>query len=84
MTDRLLSIHTRLMNEKSRLRASRTKQERELRAVWVAQIESEIRNEEMFQYGFSTDCNDDLSDDDLLSDLGVTEAIETVRSLGIG
>jgi len=60
----LNALQVRLSNERVRLASSKTKQERELRAVWIVQIEKEIRCEETRTF------NDmDMTDDELLAAL---------------
>ena len=47
-TTHLTALITRLANEKENLRIAKSDAERALRSVWVAQIEREIRDEEVF------------------------------------
>ncbi len=61
-----LNLH--LSNERMRLANAKTDAERELRRVWVAQLEKEIAGEQKFS---NQQC-DNLSDDELLNSLGIT------------
>lgn len=60
----LNALQVALSNERSRLANAKTAGERELRAVWVRQLEKEVAAEEI---NFPA-C--DLSDDELLAELG--------------
>lgn len=64
MANHLEALNLRLSNERIRLANAKTDGERELRSVWIKQIEKEIRNEE----GFVT--SQDISDEELLRELG--------------
>jgi hypothetical protein len=64
----LKALQLNLSNERSRLDSAKTKQERELRTVWVRQIEREIEAERSF-LGFLADPEINLSDDELLAEL---------------
>jgi hypothetical protein len=66
--EHLDALELRLSHERGYLAAAKTTQERELRAVWIAQIEREISCERtrLGMPGPST-CN--LSDDELLDEL---------------
>ena len=44
----LSALELRLSNERERLRNAKTEPERELRRVWIIQIEKEIRQEKEF------------------------------------
>lgn len=57
------ALQYRLSNERMALAAAKTEGEKQLRAVWVAQLEREIASEQKFMAGA------DLSDDELLSEL---------------
>jgi len=59
----LNALQVALSNERSRLANAKTAGERELRAVWVSQLEKEISAEEI---NFPA-C--ELSDDELLAEL---------------
>lgn len=67
--DRLNSLELRLSNERMRLRAAKSANERELRSVWVAQIEREIADERRFL----ADREPVMSDDEILAALGLTD-----------
>jgi hypothetical protein len=66
MISHLNALNLRLSNERVRLSYAKTQGERELRMVWIAQIEKEIRAEKEF-VGTDTE----MSDDELLRELGV-------------
>jgi hypothetical protein len=57
------ALRLRLSNERSRLVYAKSRGERDLRAVWVAQVEKEIAAES----SFSPQCT--LTDDELLAEL---------------
>ena len=61
------ALTLRLYREKERLANAKNKKEKELRAVWIAQIEREIQAEKDF-IGW---IDDDISDEDLLASLGL-------------
>jgi hypothetical protein len=60
--DHLGALELRLSNERMRLAQAKTAKERELRKVWIAQIEKEIAKEREF-------IHIDMSDDELLVEL---------------
>lgn len=60
----LNALELRLSNERGYLAKSKTKGERELRRVWIAQIEKEIAGERAFVVK-----QDNMSDDELLAEL---------------
>lgn len=60
----LNALQVALSNERSRLANAKTAAERELRSVWVKQLEKEVAHEEI---NFPV-C--ELSDDELLAELG--------------
>jgi len=65
----LIALQTRLSNEKQHIVSAATKAEKELRTVWIAQIEKEIQGEEDF-LGLPEFLEfDDLTDDELLAEL---------------
>ena len=66
MTSHLNALKVRLSNEKVRLVNAKTRAERDLRTVWVAQIEREIGFEETHTF---SDTEVEMSDDDLLAAL---------------
>lgn len=55
------ALRLRLSNERARLAAAKTQGERDMRAVWVAQIERELAAEPKL---------DDIDDDELMRQLG--------------
>lgn len=63
MTTHLNSLLLLLSNERIRLANAKTESERELRSVWVRQLEKEVIAEE----GFLSENN--KNDDELLSEL---------------
>lgn len=63
----LMALQTRLSNEKDYLAASKNKGERQLRAIWIAQIEREI-TAEMAHLGMDSETLE-LSDSELLREL---------------
>lgn len=81
MTSHLNALETRLSNERARLAAATTDQERQMRTVWVAQAEKEIAREKSREWSDSatgqsaaryfdaieSDC--DMTDDELLAEL---------------
>lgn len=68
-TSHLAAIHERLGHERDRLKNAKTDQERELRSVWVTQIEKELADE-MRLLGMDPSVPADLSDDELARELG--------------
>lgn len=65
----LNALYLRLSNERGYLAAAKTEKEREIRIIWVAQIENEIAQERSF-LGLSDDaCAEAISDDELLAQL---------------
>ena len=62
----LHALEVRLSNERVSLGKARTAKERELRAVWVAQIEKEIKGEKKF-LGVAECEETEISDDELLA-----------------
>lgn len=62
MQTHLDALNLRLSNERIRLANAKTQQERELRTVWISQIEKEIGHENQFS-------GVELSDDELLWEL---------------
>lgn len=67
-TTHLTALHEGLCREKARLAAAKTESERQLRTVWVTQLEREIAGEMKF-LGIAETVDCDLSDDDLLKEL---------------
>lgn len=64
----LNALQLRLSHERDRLAAARTDNERELRRVWIAQIEREITGEYRF-LGINPSEPADMTDDELLAAL---------------
>jgi len=61
----LSALELRLSNERARLAIAQTGQEREMRKVWIAQIEKEIDSEIEFIGKVATE----MTDDELLAAL---------------
>lgn len=59
------ALNLRLFNERARLAEAKSEGERELRKVWISQIEKEIAQESNFAQEV------ELSDDELLAELGL-------------
>lgn len=72
MTEHLNALRLALSHERDRLAAAKTQGERDLRAVFVAQIEREIAGEVAFlaKRGVVEAPCEDMSDDELLAALG--------------
>jgi hypothetical protein len=69
-TEHLDSLNFRLTRERSQLAAAKTSAERDLRAVWVAQLEKEIAGErEFLNLAPAPDCG--FSDDELAAALEI-------------
>lgn len=64
------ALNLNLSNERSRLANAKSAQEKELRTVWIAQLEKEIAAEQAFLGVVAVD-NGIASDDDLLAELGL-------------
>lgn len=62
------ALQLNLSNERNRLAAATCPKERELRAVWVAQLEKEIAGEKAF-LGMTDTPPAPMSDDDLFAEL---------------
>lgn len=69
MTSHLDALQVRLSNERNYLANAKTEGERELRKVWIAQIEKEIAREIDFETVCFTADLLQMSDDDLLAEL---------------
>lgn len=68
-TEHLNALETRLSHERQYLALAKTNAERELRKVWIAQIEKEIVGERKF-LGMPDSPEDiEMSDDELLAEL---------------
>ena len=62
------ALNLRLSNERLRLKEAATKAEREIRTVWIAQLEKEIDGELAF-LGMSAPTPLDIDDDALFAEL---------------
>lgn len=69
-TSHLVAIQERLSRERQRLEDARNGKERAMRQVWVAQAEQELKDEMEF-LGMDTTPPPEMSDDELLSALGM-------------
>jgi hypothetical protein len=69
MTEHLVALHTRLSHERGYLAKAKTASERELRSVWISQIEKEITAERVFLGMPPDEPLEDVSDDELLAAL---------------
>ena len=67
-TTHLQALITRRAHEREYLAAAKSQGERDLRAVWIAQIEREIADEEEF-LGMAPVGKIEMSDDELLAEL---------------
>lgn len=65
MSVHLDALNLRLSNERCYLVKAKTTMEKELRKVWISQIEKEIAHEKNFVQEF------DLNDDEILTGLGL-------------
>lgn len=63
------ALNVRLSHERSYLVEAKTEQEKELRKVWITQIEKEIEVEKKFLGINDIGTNESNSDEDLLSEL---------------
>lgn len=63
----LNALKINLSNERARMETAKSSKERELRAVWVKQLEKEIENEMKFLGVIETEI--EISDDDLFNEL---------------
>jgi hypothetical protein len=66
-TTHLNALHLRLSHERGYLAAAKTENEREMRRVWIAQIEKEIAGEQRFLGIESTTV--EMTDDELIKEL---------------
>jgi len=69
MTNHLNSLQLHLSNERIRLAEAKTDNERDLRSVWVSQIEKEIEGEYAFLGKTENLIDANISDDELLAEL---------------
>lgn len=67
-TSHLDALQLRLSHERGYLAAAKSERERELRTVWIRQIESEIASELAFLGQVAPDAVD-MTDDELLAEL---------------
>lgn len=67
-TNHLDSLNLRLSHERTYLAEAKTDKEKEIRKVWIMQIEKEIEREKQF-LGIEKVETDHISDDDLLNEL---------------
>ena len=67
-TSHLTALMTGLSNERSRLAAAKSENERQLRRFWVAQYEKQIADERVF-LGMALDEAVEMSDEELLAEL---------------
>jgi hypothetical protein len=65
----LAALFDRLSRERVRLSTAKTDNERDLRSIWVKQIEKEIEDEQRFLGLDSSTVDNVISDDDLLKEL---------------
>jgi len=68
-TSHLDALQLRLSHERGYLAAAKSEGERQLRTVWIAQIESEIAHE-LAHLGRVNPVDVDMTDDELLAELG--------------
>jgi hypothetical protein len=68
-TSHLDALNVRLSHERSYLSEAKTEKEREIRKVWIMQIEKEIEQEKKFLGMDGIEEMNGLSDDDLLGEL---------------
>jgi hypothetical protein len=67
-TTHLDALNVRLSHERSYLAEAKTEKEKELRKVWITQIEKEIEREKKF-LGIEDIETNEINDDDLLNEL---------------
>lgn len=63
------ALELRLSHERRRLANARSQNERDLRYVWISQIEAEIEDERRFT-SVTSEALPEMSDDELLAALG--------------
>lgn len=68
-TSHLTALHNQLVRAKDRLAKEKAEAGRQLRRVWIAQIEKEIENEYKFLGVQSSSALPEMSDDDLMNEL---------------
>lgn len=69
-TSHLNLLNLSLFNERRRLSAAKTDAERQMRSVWVGQIENEIKQERALLGLSPEDAVPNIGDDELLAELG--------------
>lgn len=67
-TSHLNALNVNLSNEKIRLETAQSEIERQMRRVWIVQLEKEVAAERAF-LGLPVEVTECLSDDDLLAEL---------------
>lgn len=67
-TIHLDALNVNLSNEKIRLETAQSEIERQMRRVWIAQLEKEVAAERAF-LGLSIESAECINDDDLLAEL---------------
>lgn len=67
-TSHLEALELNLSRERGRLSSAKTAQERELRSVWVRQLEKEVEAEKVF-LGLAQTVDVEMSDEELLKEL---------------
>lgn len=67
----LNALQVRLSNERGYLAAAKSEKERQMRKVWIAQVEKEIAAEIQFLGAAAPAATEEISDDDLLAALSV-------------
>ncbi len=70
MSGHLTALRLRLSHEKVRLAKAKTGNEKELRSVWVKQIEKEISDELVF-LGIKEEPLPEMTDEEILNELGL-------------
>lgn len=68
-TSHLDALNVRLSHERSYLAQAKTKKEKEIRKVWIAQLEKEIANEKKFLDIDNVEEFEEMNDDDILNEL---------------
>ena len=71
MNDHLNALNVRLSNERGHLAKAKTEGERQLRAVWIAQIEKEIAREQEFIADLEAAL--EMTDEELLAELRIAD-----------
>lgn len=73
-TSHLNALNLNLSNERRRLSAAKTDAEHQIRSVWVAQLENEIKQERALLGLPPEDAVPNISEDELLAELGVFDS----------